>query len=385
MTFHSINSRLTSVWPSAANLQMAPSPIVSPADASERREKRSSTLLVAAALTLWQLLAGDVVEAPRFPGTGIAAAQGAEAGMSKIRFAQSGRTASSWPLYVAEQKKIFEKNGIQVESVVIRGATNVLRAVVNETAPIGRINPDYVIGAIEKGAKIKVVAANMDKVPYDIYARPEIKTGADLRGKTLGVGSLMGGTTLMMQEVLEKAYNLKDSDYKLLVVGASPERYAALKSGSVQASFIVPPFTFRAAKDGFRKLANFHEQLGPILFTTDFAHTSYLRSNRTEIVRYLKSLIEATRWLYDPKNKEDAIAIHMRALKSDRESAKEDYKYLVQDLQSFVRDGLVSKVSFDKAMELRAKEGSQHGKKVLAIADYVDNSFIEEALKSLGK
>jgi ABC-type nitrate/sulfonate/bicarbonate transport system substrate-binding protein len=102
-------------------------------------------------------------------------------------------------------------------------------------------------------------------------------------------------------------------------------------------------------------------------------------------VRYLKSLIEATRWLYDPKNKEEAIAIHMRALKSDRESAKEDYKYLVQDLQSFARDGLVSKVSFDKAMELRAKEGNHHGKKVLPIADYVDNSVIEEALKSLGK
>jgi hypothetical protein len=41
-----------------------------------------------------------------------------------------------------------------------------------------------------------------------------------------------------------------------------------------------PPFTFRAAKDNFRKLANFHEYLGPILFTTDFAHANYLKSHR---------------------------------------------------------------------------------------------------------
>lgn len=309
----------------------------------------------------------------------------AEAGMLKMRFTQSGNTSSSWPLFVAEHKKMFEKNGIQVEVIIIRGATNVVRAVLSETVPIGRINPDYVIGAIEKGAKVKIVAANMEKIPYDIYARPEIKTGADLKGKTLGVSTLTGGTTLMVHEVLEKAYKLKENDYKLLVVGTSPERYAALKGGSVQASFMGPPFTFRAAKDGFRKLANFHEHLGPILFTTDFAHANYIKSNRQEIVRYLKSMIEATRWLYDPRNKEEALALHMKVLKSPRESAEEDYKYLVQEFQPFPRDGLVSKASFDKTMDLRAKEGTYQGKKIPPASDYVDNTFIEEALKSIGK
>jgi ABC-type nitrate/sulfonate/bicarbonate transport system substrate-binding protein len=309
----------------------------------------------------------------------------AESATLKMRFTQSGNTSSSWPLYVAEQKKMFEKNGLQVEVIIIRGATNVVRAVLSETVPIGRINPDYVIGAAEKGAKVKLVAANMEKIPYDIYARPEIKTGAELKGKTLGVSTLTGGTTLMVHEVLEKAYKLKENDYKLLVVGTSPERYAALKGGSVHASFMGPPFTFRAAKDNFRKLANFHEYLGPILFTTDFAHMNYIKSNRSEIVRYLKTMIEATRWLYDPKNKEEALAIHTKVLKVSRESAEEDYKYLVQDFQPFPRDGTVSKVSYDKTMELRAKEGLYQGKKIPPMSDYVDNSLIEEALKQVGK
>jgi NitT/TauT family transport system substrate-binding protein len=314
-----------------------------------------------------------------------AAVSAADGGLSKMRFTQSGNTSSSWPLYVAEHKKMFEKNGLQVEVIIIRGATNVVRAVLSETVPIGRINPDYVIGAIEKGAKVKIIAANMEKIPYDIYARQEIKTGADLKGKTLGVSTLTGGTTLMVHEVLEKAYKLNENDYKLLVVGTSPERYAALKGGSVHATFMGPPFTFRAAKDNFRKLANFHEYLGPILFTTDFAHANYLKAHRAEIVRYQKSMIEATRWLYDPKNKEEALALHMKVLKSPRESAEEDYKYLVQDFQPFPRDGSVSKISFDKTMDLRAKEGTYQGKKVPPASDYVDNSIIEEALKQLGK
>jgi NitT/TauT family transport system substrate-binding protein len=326
-----------------------------------------------------------LIAAPLLVLASAAAVLAADAGMLKMRFTQSGNTSSSWPLYVAENKKMFERNGLQVEVIIIRGATNVVRAVLSETIPIGRINPDYVIGAIEKGARVKIVAANMEKIPYDIYARQEIKTGADLKGKTLGVSTLTGGTTLMVHEVLEKAYKIKENDYKLLIVGTSPERYAALKGGSVHATFMGPPFTFRAAKDNFRKLANFHEYLGPILFTTDFAHANYLKSNRADVVRYLKSMIEATRWLYDPKNKEESLAIHMKVLKSTRESADEDYKYLVQEFRPFPKDGLVSKVSFDKTMELRAKEGTYQGKKVPPASDYVDNSLIEEALKQAGK
>ncbi|HEX6436123.1 MAG TPA: ABC transporter substrate-binding protein, partial [Candidatus Binatia bacterium] len=232
---------------------------------------------------------------------------GAGAELSKLRFAQSGHTAASWPIYIAQEKKIFEKNGIQFENIIIQGATNTTRAVLSETIPLGRINPDYVIGGIEKGAKVRIIGGNMDKIPYDLMARTEIKNGAELKGKTIGVSTLTGGTTNMIEEVLLKGFKLKPGEYRYLVVGTSPERYAALKSGSVQATFMGPPFNFRAQQDGFTKLITFHEILGPIQFTADFGHMNYLKSNRNEVVRYLKSMIEATNWLYDTKNKEEAL------------------------------------------------------------------------------
>lgn len=312
------------------------------------------------------------------------AALAADSGMLKMRFVQSGNTASSWPLYVAEQKKFFAKNGLQVEVIIVRGATNTTRAVLSGTIPIGRINPDYVIGAIDKGAKVKIISANMGKIPYDIFARPEIKTGAELKGKTIGVSTLTGGTTLMFQEVMEKAYKLKENDYKLLVVGTSPDRYAALKGGSVQATFMGPPFNFRAVKDGFTKLANWHEYLGPVLFTADFAEMNYIKSHRSEIVRYLESIVEATRWLYDPKNKEEALKIHQKALKSTSNIAEQDYKYLVEDFKPFPKDARISEVAFNKTMELRVKDGFYKGKKVPPMSEYVDTSLLDEAIKLAG-
>ena len=165
-----------------------------------------------------------------------------EAGLPTVRFVQSGQTATSWTLYVAQEKRFFQQNGIFVEVIIIRGGVNTARAVISNTIPIGRINPDYIIDAIEKGAQVKIIEGTMGKIPYYVMARPEIKSGADLKGKTLGVDSLSGGTTLMIREILEKAYNLKQNEYKLLVVGTSPDRYAALKGGAVHATFMGPPY-----------------------------------------------------------------------------------------------------------------------------------------------
>jgi NitT/TauT family transport system substrate-binding protein len=312
------------------------------------------------------------------------ASPAADAPLKKMRFVQSGHTSSSWPIYAAQQKKILEKNGIDLEVIIIRGSPNLVRAVISDTVPMGRINPDYVIGGIEKGAKMKIVSGIQDKIAYDLMARPEIKTGADLKGKTIGVSTLTGGTTLMVEEVLEKAYKLKDGDYKYLVVGTSPERYAALKGGSVHATFMGAPFNFTAAREGFNKLITFHEILGPIQFTVDFVHQDYIKNHRDEIVRYLKSTIESTQWLYDRKNKEEALAIHMKVLKSKRDAAEQDYKFMIEDFQPFTRSGAVVKAAWDKTMELRAKEGHYKGKKIPAMSDFVDSSMIEEAQKLAG-
>ncbi|MBI4488783.1 MAG: ABC transporter substrate-binding protein [Deltaproteobacteria bacterium] len=307
-----------------------------------------------------------------------------EAGLPTVRFTQSGSTATSWPLYIAQQKKFFEKNGIFVEVIIIRGGVNTTRAVISNTVPMGRINPDYVIDAMEKGARVKIIEGTMEKIPYYVMARPEIKSGADLKGKTIGVDSLSGGTTLMIKEILEKAYRLTERDYKFLVVGTSPDRYAALRGGSVQATFMGPPFNFRAEKEGFTKLTTFHEHLGPIQFVVEFAHEDYIKSNRDHVVKFVKSMIEATRWLYDPKNKEQALAIHMNLLKSNRESAEQDYRFMAEEFQPWPKDGSVSKKAIGKTLELRIKAGRYEGKKVPSYTEYVDFSIAEEAKKQLG-
>ncbi|HZD41519.1 MAG TPA: ABC transporter substrate-binding protein, partial [Terriglobales bacterium] len=201
--------------------------------------------------------------------------------------------------------------------------------------------------------------------------------------KTIGVSSLTGGTTLMLHEVMEKAFKLKENDYKLLVVGTSPDRYAALKGGSVQATFMGPPFNIRAMNEGYTNLAVWHDYLGPIQFVVTFAHNDYLKDHRDETVKYLKSIIQATQWFYDTNNKEQAIALHMKVLKSKPAVAEADYKYLAEDFKPFSPKGEVSDAGMKKTMGLRVADGMYKGKKVPSYSEFVDDSYVKEALKEL--
>jgi len=308
----------------------------------------------------------------------------AETPLTTLRYAVTGRTSTDWPWFIAKEKRIYQKHGLFLEDIIIQGAANTTRAVVSNTLPVGRIAPDFIIEAIDRGAKSHIVAGDMNKIPYDLYARADIKTGAELRGKTLGVSALSGGTTAMLEEVLEKSFGLTRKDYQVLVVGTSPDRYAALKGGSVAATIMAPPFTFRSQKDGFRKLATFHDVLGPIDFVVSFAHDDYIKSNRPELVKFAKAMIEATRWLYDAKNREEALGIHVKYLKGNREGAETDYKFLVEEFKPWPTDGTTSKQGMDKTMELRVKANKYEGKKSPPLSHYIDYSIVDDAKRELG-
>jgi ABC-type nitrate/sulfonate/bicarbonate transport system substrate-binding protein len=302
----------------------------------------------------------------------------------KMRFAMAGPSSSAWPVYIAEQRGIFEKNGLAVELVTVPGSPNVVRTVASGSVPIGRTNPDHVIGAVDKGARMRIVGGIQDRASQDLMARPEIARGTDLRGKTIAVSTLTGGTTAMIEEVLEQEYGLMRGEYKYLVVGTSSARYAALKGGSVHATIMAAPFNLTAAREGFRKLLSLDEVLGPVQFSVDFAHQDYIRDHRDEVVRYVQSTIEATEWLYDPKNREDALAVHMKALQSTRATAEEDYRFTVHEFQALTRGGAVDKVAWDKTMDLRVKAGLYNGGAIPPMSAFVDTSIVQEAQRLAG-
>jgi hypothetical protein len=75
---------------------------------------------------------------------------------------------------------------------------------------------------------------------------------------------------------------------------------------------------------------------------------------------YLRAYSRAIRWLYDPKNKDQAINLLVKYSKQDRKDSADTYDYFVTKLRAFSADGRISDTSYqENDRRTRRMGGSQ--------------------------
>lgn len=87
-----------------------------------------------------------------------------------------------------------------------------------------------------------VVAINMNKVGGGIFAKSEIKTPEDLRGKIIGASRAGSISEVILRYVLSAKLGIQpDRDVKMLVVGDPAIELQALERGIVDATPLTMP------------------------------------------------------------------------------------------------------------------------------------------------
>lgn len=283
--------------------------------------------------------------------------------------------ALQWPEYIAQTFGWFKENGVEVEMLTVGpGAAQQLAA--------GALNlgysgfPDF-IRAANQGAPIKIVINGIGQPPYAFYAKPTVKQIADLKGKVVSIGGARDITLLYTEGFLASA-GLKAKDLDFVYAKATPDRFAALASGGVDAAMLYPPFTFRAAAQGYTFLGDIEPHMKDFPFTVWAVNTRWAEKNRTALNGYVKAYARAIRWLYDPANKEKAVDILIAFAKGDRKDAADTYDYFVTKLKAFSRDGLVSQAVYKKMSDGLVSLGDL-SEPVPAIDKFFDTSFVRES------
>jgi NitT/TauT family transport system substrate-binding protein len=178
-----------------------------------------------------------------------------------------------------------------------------------------------------------IVAINMTKVGGGIFAKNEIRSAEDLRGKTIGVSRAGSISEIVLRYVLRAKLGLQpDRDVKLLVVGDPAVGLQALERGIVDATPLTMPLPLMAAKMGFRELVNY-DALG-ITFPANTVTTSRQTiGKRPELIdSFLRILIEG---IYVFKsNKPKSLAIMKKnLLGASDEVLEETYRYTTAVLE----------------------------------------------------
>lgn len=298
----------------------------------------------------------------------------------KLRISSATKTFGYGPLWVASQKGFFERQGLDVELVVIRASDVGIQALAGGSLEIAGSASDAPIAAIEKGLDLVIVGGIINGLSQSIMAAKKFKTYADLRGATFGAISLTSGVTFALRQVL-KAKGLEyPRDYKLLVIGGTPQTYAALLSGQIDAAALSLPVNYAAEEHGFNEIGRFIDVIPNYQLAALSTKRSWAEKNRPVLVRVMKAMAETMHWLY--RNKEAGADLLAKEMKLTPEHARRGWDFYTST-RTWDPNGDVNLDGLQIVTQIYWEQTQSKGP-VPKPAKYADQSYLREALKELG-
>ena len=296
---------------------------------------------------------------------------------TEIAFGITSNTALSLAHYVASERKYYEAENLKVDTIVAGAAVGVLQQLAAGSLNMAQAATDQSLRAIFRGAPIRIVAGAASNAPFRVVAARTIKSWGDLKGKTISVGGLTD-VTLYFLRVMARKNGLADQDYDLLYGGGTPNRFAQLASGAVSAAILTNPVDFSALEQSFVDLGSVPQYLPNWAQNNILVDTRWGQQNRAAVVGILRAHIEGARYVYEPANRDEVIAILAKHTRTTAQIAAATYDlYIKQQVvareAALFEDGI--KANFDALVALGDLAEPP------PLAGFIDASFLVQASK----
>src|SRR5438093_3642936 len=278
------------------------------------------------------------------------------------------------PSGVALKKGFFKDEGLDVE-VIRMNVPNIITALVTGDVGYTLLFGSVVRGAL-RGMPMRALASLLDSSTHALIAKPEYKSGKELKGKTVGIGNF-GGTDEVAGRMMLKSFGLDtDKDLKFIALGPDRARLAALKEGLVDVAVIAPPGDALGKRMGFNVLLRAYE-----VFSFPFigigANLKTIKERPEEVKKVVKAMIRANRFIRE--DKEGAVKVLMEWGKVERDQAVASYDATVKVFSpngNIPQEGLKFVIDQAKA-ELKLT-------KDVPVNEVIDLAPLREAQRELG-
>lgn len=215
----------------------------------------------------------------------------ASAQLKKVRFSTTGVSISELPFKVAQLRGFYREEGLEVESILIRGAVGMqalLGGSVDYTSASGST-----IAAAVRGLPVKLVFISSSKPQFDLISQPQIKSIQELKGKIVGISSRGGSNDLMMQMILQKNGLAPNKDLSTIIVGAQEETVLALRTKLIAAALLTPPRPFMLQREGYNRIAYTGDYL-PTFANGGIGITDEkIKTNPAEVAAFVRAVVKA--------------------------------------------------------------------------------------------
>jgi len=276
------------------------------------------------------------------------------------------------PLWIAADKNLFTKYGLTVDIRYIAPAT-ATQALIGKNLEI--INPGgEIVEAGLNGESVVYIAGIMNRAVMSIYAKPEIGSLADLKGKVLAV-TVPGATTDFAARVLlQQARLTPGKDVKLLYLKGMVEILAGIKQGNADAGIFTSPTTLKAQHAGLKELVNVTAQNIPMIHAALASTKEYVKTRRDDARRFLQAYLEGIKISRtDPAYTKQIIGKYTKTTDvADLENAYQTF------LPAWERLPLVPAAAVQTMLNFATHPGAKTAKP----ETFIDNSILAEIGKS---
>ena len=291
----------------------------------------------------------------------------------------------NWPIWVAQERGMFARNGIALNITPTPNSVSQLTGLIDGKFDIAMTAIDNLIAYREGQGEAKVDGPDLvavmggDNGFLRLVAVPEVKTYADLKGKTVSVDARTTGYAFVLLEMLDRA-GLNEPAFQVERAGGVMQRFNALLEKKHAATLLLSPFEVQAEAKGFNRLGDGLATLKSYQGLVAGVRQSWANQNRKTVTAYIKAYVEAVDWLYEPANRDAAIAIFLKNLpQAGQGGAEASYRVLLNPNEGFQKKGQIDLDGVRTALQLRTKWSES--KKVLTDpAKYYDGSFHQDAL-----
>ena len=301
-------------------------------------------------------------------------------GADRIVIGNVSRTVEQLPNYAATDKGFFAQEGIEGDVVLIGSTDTLIQALIAGHVQVAIVDPSAAINAVERGAALKIIGGTVPIAAYTLVGCPKYRSIKDLKGTTIGVVSLVSGSTIFLREML-KAEGLElNRDYAIIQNGPTTQRLASLKACNTSATMILGGDLPRSRELGFPEIARLHDYIPNLQFHSLIVDGQWAETHNQLTVRYLKAMVRAMQWAH--ANHEQAADLVTKRtgipLKYTRVTVDE---YLSQGIIS--RDGSVNEDGFQRLIDLMG-ERLFKSRPYPAPEKYLDMSYLRRAHQELG-
>ena len=238
----------------------------------------------------------------------------------KVRMGLSSVSGLHAAVWVAEQKGLFRKHGIEAEVIVTgQGGTAGISALLANDIQMVNSAGDVLVAAALRGGDTVMVASVVNKGLQRLVTKPDIKTPADLKGKRIGVtriGAVSHSVLLMMLQRWKMTVN----DIQVLQLGSSPNMLASLDKGGIEGGVLTIPSMFVAEDRGYRVLLDMADTDIYYLHTMVATTRQYIKSNRDKVLRFLRGYVEGIAFV--KQNKKESLDIVKKKLRIGAEQER---------------------------------------------------------------